>query len=195
MSSRILGFVLVFVMLAPGQAGDHWPEAVKDYFAITKQILSGGRDLFDQLANTQALDVTDRLYSQANDLVIAKTNLRTEFQRSGYVDIGEVQSRTQTLSQTLTRFGDEIDKVSGLTAGDLRSQAAHVLGEKSAELLKIRMASESRDKDHVEMTLKAINAAIEDATRFRNASKCLHDTITAKRATCEATDFQPIKAR
>src|SRR5580700_7452326 len=115
MSSRILGFVLVFVMLAPGQGDDHWTEAVKDFFAITKQILSGGRDLFDQLANTQALDVTDRLYSQANDLVTAKLRLRTEFQKTGFVNVDEVQSRTHMLSGTLAKFGEEIDKVSGLT--------------------------------------------------------------------------------
>jgi hypothetical protein len=184
--------VLIFICLATlSCSANEWEDAINSFFVATKTILTGGRGLFDQLATTQALDVTDSLYSQASQLVDLKQQLRDKIKQDDFTqhemeaDCDRIKAAIRKFSGTLLRFSEEMDKVSGLNAAPLHEQSLRLARAKSKELIAFEYTWKPHDTETRDAALKNIDAAIANSAKLEAALKCLKNTLNSRNLQCD----------
>jgi hypothetical protein len=187
--------VLCLLVASPSY-GNGYTEMVSTFISVTKSILLGGDALFDQLAATQTLHVSDDLYSEATNLENAKKELRTKIDSSNtscrdiHQAVPHLEQQVRNLAWTLDRFSKEIDKVSGLTSGPLRVATHQLLSDKLRELQEMERLCWDRGPQPLDATAKEtllgyLDAAVADTVKLQNASSCLSKTLKEKKAACD----------
>ncbi len=181
----------VALMLSAQSYATEWTKAIDQFFSITNHILSGGRAMFDDLAKTQALDETDELYSEAGNILVQKHSLKEDMQRGVFDQskLKEINHNVSRMGYSLRRFGNEIDKVSGLSSGNLRVLGGKLADDKARELTLVQITWRDNDKASQDAAVKVMDNAIATTTKFQKACKCLSDTIKEKKQACDPKDF------
>jgi hypothetical protein len=188
---RVLCWLIFLVPTALG-AREPTPlgQVAIEFFGVAKAILSSGAGLIDQLATTQAKSVVSDIYTQATDLVNAKMNLRKHIEDGSAHDVGGLLfGQVHSLGYTITRFGAEIDKVSGLHSGPLRNATHNLTMDKGTELKEVNQALYRGDK---KAALESLDAAIDKTKKIMKAAVCLKGTLERKKAACDAETLEPI---
>jgi hypothetical protein len=182
----------VFLAATSVDADTVWTfhQVASNFSEVATSILTSGKKLIDKLEDTQAKDVVDQIYSKATKLVDEKTDLQKSIQDGKQVVISQkMLDEVFALSRLLERFGAEIDKVSGLSSGELRNKAHFLLTDKLSELHKTQVAIYNGDST---AALNTLELAISDAAQIQRAACCLSKTLDKKEPACNADTLQPL---
>lgn len=171
-------------------------EANRDFFAIGMDILQRGTAFIDLLAEHQVGSVISDVYSSANEMKIAKEDLRTALLTDN-LSRAQLQSKIEplrqkvwTLNQSLKRFAAEINRISDLNTGSLLEAANSVTNSKVEELDQIMVGWQAGSQTSRDAALEHLNRAIGYSQSLMDIAKCLKESVDGRKAACDPKKLQ-----
>jgi hypothetical protein len=187
-------FLLLTIVFLPSKsAAETSPlaQVAIEFWNTALSILKGGSPLIAKLEDTQAKSVVGHVYTQAQDLIRDKTVMRESVANGDQVDFSSANlyGRVIQLGIQIDRFGEEIDKVSGLKSGPLRTAVSTLTHDKVKELREAEQAMQKGDKT---LALQKLDTAIKSVTKIRDAADCLSRTLEQRKVVCNPETMKPI---
>jgi len=185
----------VYLMCAAPAGANQLTDTLQGFFATTKAILTGGKDLFRLLATDQVLRVTSDLSSQAGDIDAKKEALRKEINEGRNINSNTVDliGQVSGFGFTLDKFATEIDRIGNqnkidLHVDELRQESTKLTQSKLRELEDLLEESNkpSPNRDALEAKL---DAAIADSKKLKVVTRCLHRTLVTQELACKPDSF------
>jgi len=188
---RRLVMLSTFLLLIPTVSAEEGPltRTVSEFYDIAKKILSGSTSLIKALEEHQADAIVSEVYSLSTNLINEKQKIRQQIESGTNVVLNDkVTDSVVQIGLQLSRFGTEIDKVSGLTGGPLRNAAEDLVNHKARLLEEVNNALLKNDR---KTALARLDDAIDSAKRIQQAAWCLNQTLQEKRQICDPLTLKP----
>ena len=194
----MIGVMAVAQAATRGTALGHFSTGILELFA---NVVKAGGDIWDKLATTQAQDVLAKLATEAADLEVKKSELKSMLEQSvqnnttQVVDVsqlvGGLQNQVKAMRSTMDKFGEEIDKASPTLGDHFRIEIGKAEVAKGAELESVK--AQWQQGKHVE-AINALDAAIAKVQTMQKGISCLQNSITRKASACNEHTLEPIPA-
>jgi hypothetical protein len=168
--------------------------------SLYKHLLDFAASIFetkfwDTLDNYQARTVTMDLNKGASLLYQEKDGLIVDLQNNGVTKadfvkrMDNIDSEIKVLRRVIRKFGDEISKETRLSSNDLSEEANHELGVKQAKVESLRYFDPTNEKDRV-VIIKGLSESMCRLKKVEKVSKCMLDSIDAKKLACDAAEVK-----